>query len=217
MLPTGDARGVYVSTMRRRVRRTRHRRRSAGCSSTFCRCSHWLRLSYMDRINISFASLQMNSDLHFSASVYGFGREPFLYWIRVVRGAVELRFGAGAGWRASCSPGIAAARPCSCAHRSNSTCCGSCWAWRRRGLSRGSLLPHAVVSRAHEARAVSGFTFPLPLSSVVMGSLAGWLLGLAASWGSRDGSGCSWWRLPTAVFSLVILKMLPDGPRRRHG
>src|ERR1700693_2252133 len=34
-------------------------------------------LAYMDRINISFASLQMNRDLHFSASVYGFGAGLF--------------------------------------------------------------------------------------------------------------------------------------------
>ena len=34
-------------------------------------------LAYMDRINISFASLRMNSDLHFSATVYGFGAGLF--------------------------------------------------------------------------------------------------------------------------------------------
>jgi ACS family tartrate transporter-like MFS transporter len=31
----------------------------------------------MDRINISFASLQMNRDLHFSGTVYGFGAGLF--------------------------------------------------------------------------------------------------------------------------------------------
>ena len=33
--------------------------------------------AYMDRINISFAALQMNRDLHFSATVYGFGAGLF--------------------------------------------------------------------------------------------------------------------------------------------
>src|SRR6476661_619230 len=33
--------------------------------------------AYIDRANISFASLQMNQDLHFSASVYGFGAGLF--------------------------------------------------------------------------------------------------------------------------------------------
>jgi ACS family tartrate transporter-like MFS transporter len=34
-------------------------------------------IAYMDRLNISFASLQMNRDLHFSASIYGFGAGLF--------------------------------------------------------------------------------------------------------------------------------------------
>src|SRR5271156_1732644 len=33
--------------------------------------------AYMDRVNISFASLQMNRDLHFSATIYGFGAGLF--------------------------------------------------------------------------------------------------------------------------------------------
>src|SRR5271155_2329022 len=34
-------------------------------------------IAYMDRVNISFASLQMNRDLHFSASIYGLGAGLF--------------------------------------------------------------------------------------------------------------------------------------------
>jgi ACS family tartrate transporter-like MFS transporter len=34
-------------------------------------------IAYIDRVNISFASLQMNRDLHFSATVYGFGAGLF--------------------------------------------------------------------------------------------------------------------------------------------
>src|ERR1700733_2797100 len=34
-------------------------------------------IAYIDRVNISFASLQMNQDLHFSATVYGFGAGLF--------------------------------------------------------------------------------------------------------------------------------------------
>src|ERR1700748_1107728 len=33
--------------------------------------------AYMDRVNISFAALQMNRHLHFSASIYGFGAGLF--------------------------------------------------------------------------------------------------------------------------------------------
>ena len=62
---------------------------------------------------------------------------------------------------------------------------------------------------------MSRFYISLPLSSVVMGSLAGWLLGLGGKLGL---AGWQWLflveGLPTAVFSLVILKMLPEGPAK---
>jgi MFS transporter, ACS family, tartrate transporter len=62
-------------------------------------------------------------------------------------------------------------------------------------------------------RAESRFYIALPLSSVVMGSLAGWLLGLNGKLGL---AGWQWLflieGLPSALFSLVILRMLPDGP-----
>src|SRR5213075_1941091 len=34
-------------------------------------------IAFMDRVNISFAALQMNRDLHFSAAVYGLGAGLF--------------------------------------------------------------------------------------------------------------------------------------------
>jgi ACS family tartrate transporter-like MFS transporter len=62
---------------------------------------------------------------------------------------------------------------------------------------------------------VSRFYVALPLSSVVMGSAAGWLLGL----GGRLGlAGWQWLflveGLPAAAFSLVILRALPDSPTK---
>lgn len=54
-------------------------------------------LAYMDRINISFAALQMNRDLHFSASVYGFGAGLFFIGYalcEVPSNLLLLRFGA---------------------------------------------------------------------------------------------------------------------------
>ena len=54
-------------------------------------------LAYMDRINISFASLQMNRDLHFSNSVYGFGAGLFFVayaLCEVPSNLLLLRFGA---------------------------------------------------------------------------------------------------------------------------
>src|ERR1700677_873203 len=53
--------------------------------------------AYIDRINISFASLQMNRDLHFSASVYGFGAGLFFIGYalcEVPSNLLLLRYGA---------------------------------------------------------------------------------------------------------------------------
>src|SRR5579862_1523205 len=57
-------------------------------------------LAFMDRINISFAALEMNRDLHFSASVYGFGAGLFFIGYalcEVPSNLLMLRFGAR-GW-----------------------------------------------------------------------------------------------------------------------
>jgi ACS family tartrate transporter-like MFS transporter len=63
------------------------------------------------------------------------------------------------------------------------------------------------------ARAVSRFYIALPLGSVVMGSLAGWLLGLGGKLGL---AGWQWLflveGLPAVLFSVVMLWLLPDGP-----
>jgi ACS family tartrate transporter-like MFS transporter len=65
------------------------------------------------------------------------------------------------------------------------------------------------------ARAVSRFYIALPLSSVLMGSLAGWLLGLEGKMGL---AGWQWLflleGLPAVAFSAVILRLLPDGPAK---
>jgi ACS family tartrate transporter-like MFS transporter len=36
-------------------------------------------IAYMDRVNVSFASLQMNDDLKFSATIYGLGGGLFFF------------------------------------------------------------------------------------------------------------------------------------------
>jgi ACS family tartrate transporter-like MFS transporter len=65
------------------------------------------------------------------------------------------------------------------------------------------------------ARAVSRFYVALPLSNVVMGSVAGWLMGLQGTLGL---AGWQWLflleGLPAALFSFVILAALPDCPEK---
>jgi len=64
------------------------------------------------------------------------------------------------------------------------------------------------------ARAVSRFYIALPLSSVLMGSVAGWLLVCKASSASQVGNGSSFGRAAGSLFSFVILGLLPDGPAK---
>ncbi len=177
-------------------------------------------LAYMDRINISFAALQMNRDLDFSASVYGFGAGLFFIGYalcEVPSNLLLLRFGAKR-WlaRIMFTWGLLAA-----AMMFVRTPLAFNTLRLLLGMAEAGFYPGVVYyltlwfPARMRARAVSRFYIALPLSSVVMGSLAGWLLGLTGKLGL---SGWQWLflveGLPAAAFSLVILKMLPDNPAR---
>ena len=177
-------------------------------------------LAYMDRINISFASLQMNRDLHFSASVYGFGAELFFIGYalcEVPSNLLLLRFGAKR-WlaRIMFTWGLLAAAMLFVRTPLEFNVLRFLLGVAEAGFFPGVIYYLTLWFPARmRARAVSRFYIALPLSSVAMGSLAGWLLGLGGKLGL---SGWQWLflveGLPTAVFSLVILKMLPDGPAK---
>jgi ACS family tartrate transporter-like MFS transporter len=175
-------------------------------------------LAYMDRINISFASLRMNADLHFSATVYGFGAGLFFIGYalcEVPSNLLLLRFGARR-WiaRIMLTWGLLAA-----AMMFVRTPLEFNGLRLLLGMAEAGFFPGVIYyltlwfpARAR-ASAVSGFYIALPLSSTVMGSLAGWLLGLNGRFGL---AGWQWLflveGLPAVLFSVVIWRMLPDGP-----
>ena len=177
-------------------------------------------LAFMDRINISFASLQMNKDLHFSASVYGFGAGLFFIGYvlcEVPSNLLLLRFGAKR-WlsRIMLTWGLLAAAMMFVRTPLQFNVLRFLLGMAEAGFYPGVIYYLTLWFPAQmRARAVSRFYVALPLSSVVMGSVAGWLLGL----GGRLGlAGWQWLflveGLPAAAFSLVILKMLPDNPTK---
>src|SRR5271168_1493558 len=139
-------------------------------------------LAYMDRINISFASLRMNADLHFSATVYGFGAGLFFIGYalcEVPSNLLLLRFGARR-WlaRIMVTWGLLAT-----AMMFVRTPLEFNTLRLLLGMAEAGFFPGVIYyltlwfpARAR-ASAVSGFYIALPLSSTVMGSLAGWLLG----------------------------------------
>ena len=177
-------------------------------------------LAYMDRINISFASLQMNKELHFSAAVYGFGAGLFFIGYvlcEVPSNLLLLRFGARR-WlaRIMFTWGLLAAAMMFVRTPLEFNALRFLLGMAEAGFYPGVVYYLTLWFPARmRARAVSRFYVSLPLSSVVMGSLAGWLLGLGGTLGL---SGWQWLflveGLPTAVFCLVILKMLPDNPAK---
>src|ERR1017187_3407257 len=177
-------------------------------------------LAYMDRINVSFASLQMNKELHFSAAVYGFGAGLFFIGYalcEVPSNLLLLRFGAKR-WlsRIMFTWGLLATAMMFVRTPLEFNVLRFLLGMAEAGFYPGVVYYLTLWFPARmRARAVSRFYVSLPLSSVVMGTLAGWLLGLGGTLGL---SGWQWLflveGLPTAVFSLVILKMLPDNPAK---
>jgi ACS family tartrate transporter-like MFS transporter len=177
-------------------------------------------LAYIDRLNLSFASLQMNRDLHFSASVYGFGAGLFFIGYalcEVPSNLALLRFGAKR-WlaRIMFTWGLLAAAMMFVRTPFEFNAARLLLGIAEAGFFPGVLYYLTLWFPARmRARAVSRFYIALPLSSVVMGSLAGWLLGLGGKLGL---AGWQWLflveGLPAVLFSFVILKMLPDSPAK---
>src|SRR5271154_4651204 len=175
-------------------------------------------IAYMDRVNISFASLQMNRDLHFSATVYGLGAGLFFLSYaacEVPSNLLLVRFGARR-WLARIM---------------------FTWGLLAIGMMFVKTPPQFYIMRfllgmaeagffpgvlyflmqwfppGMRARAISRFYISLPLSSVVMGSLAGALLNLQGRLGL---AGWQWLflveGLPAIFLSVVFFFQLPDTP-----
>jgi MFS transporter, ACS family, tartrate transporter len=170
-------------------------------------------------VNIGFAALQMNVDLGFSATVYGLGGGLFFlgYALFEVPSNILLaRFGArrwiarimitwgllGTGMMFVGTPtqfyvlrfllGVAAA-----------------------GFYPGVIYYLSQwYPRSHRGRAFSIFYAAVPLSSIVMGSLAGVLLGLN---GVAHLKGWQWLflieGLPALIMGIIIFACLPDTPK----
>ena len=174
--------------------------------------------AYMDRVNISFASLSMNRELGFTASMYGFGAGLFFVsyaLCEIPSNLLLVRFGARR-WLARImvtwgllAMGMMFVRS---AH--------AFYAMRfLLGMTEAGFFPGVVYYLTewfppeYRARTISRFYIALPLSSTVMGSLAGFLLGLDGRLGMR---GWQWLflveGLPPLVLSALFYLYLPDTP-----
>ncbi|HET7104408.1 MAG TPA: MFS transporter [Terracidiphilus sp.] len=175
-------------------------------------------MAFMDRINISFASLRMNDDLHFSATVYGIGAGVFFIGYalcEVPSNLLMLRFGARR-WlmRIMFTWGLLAT-----SMMLVRTPLQFYTVRLLLGISEAGFFPGVIYyltlwfPAPVRARAISRFYISGPISLAVSGALAGWLMGL-------DGKlGLTGWQwlflaegLPTALFSVLVFLLLPDSP-----
>jgi ACS family tartrate transporter-like MFS transporter len=175
-------------------------------------------VAYTDRVNISFAALQMNRDLHFSASSYGLGAGLFFLSYaacEIPSNLLLYRFGARRWiarimftWGFLAMGMMFVKMPL------------EFYAVRfLLGMAEAGFFPGVVFYLSQwfpsnvRARTVSRFYVALPLSSVFMGGLAGALLNLQGRMGL---AGWQWLFLaegfPAVLLSVVFLVYLPNTP-----
>jgi MFS transporter, ACS family, tartrate transporter len=176
--------------------------------------------AYIDRVNISFAALQMNRDLHFSATTYGLGAGLFFLSYaacEVPSNLLLCRFGARR-WlsRIMFTWGIIAL-----AMMFVRTAPQFYVLRFLLGMAEAGFFPGVVYYLTQwfppnmRARAISRFYVSLPLSSAVMGALAGALLNLQGRLGL---AGWQWLflveALPAITLSIAFFFLLPDDPTK---
>ncbi len=175
-------------------------------------------IAYMDRINISFAALQMNRDLQFSDTVYGLGGGLFFLsyaLCEVPSNMMLMRFGARR-WiaRIMFTWGLLAVGMMFVKTPTQFYVMRFLLGAAEAGFFPGVVFYLMHWFPAHErGRAISRFYVALPISSIVMGSLAGMLLGLQGHFGL---AGWQWLflveGLPAVALSVAILWLLPNSP-----
>ena len=175
-------------------------------------------MAYMDRVNVSFAAIQMNVDLKFSATIYGLGGGLFFVGyalFEVPSGAMAARFGPRQ-WlaRIMITWGLLAAGMMFIQTPMQFYCMRFLLGVAEAGFFPGLVfLIGGWFPMAFRGRAFSRFYIAPALASVVMGGVSGSLLDL-------DGlSGLQGWQwlflaqgLPAVLMGFVLLRYLPNSP-----
>ena len=172
-------------------------------------------ISILDRLNISFAALQMNESLGFSSEVYGLGAGIFFigYFLLEVPGsALMTKYGAKR-WisRIMISWGIISALTAFV------TTPAQFYAVRfALGVAEASFFPCMAwylsnwFQTKHHARALAGFMVAIPAASAFGSPISSYLLG-------TDFFGLHGWQnlfileaIPSVILGIVVLFYLPD-------
>jgi len=212
LLPLGAARGGGVTDLERRaIRHTALRILPLLVACYF--------IAYLDRVNLSFAALQMNGALHLSSTAYGLGASLFFltYCLCEIPSNLLLyRFGA-TRWisRIMLTLGLCAG---GMAFVSGAT--GFYVMRLLLGAAEAGFYPGVLFfltlwfPAAYRARILGLFIAAIPISGIIGAPLSGQLLSLDGLWGL---GGWQWLFLleaaPALVLAPVVMRWLQNGPR----
>jgi D-galactonate transporter len=175
-------------------------------------------IAYLDRVNVSFAALEMNKDLGFSASAFGFGAGIFFlaYFVFEVPSNLLLAHFGARRWiaRIMFTWGLLSG---AMAFVTGET--GFYVVRVLLGAAEAGFFPGMIFfltlwfPSAYRARVIGYFMAAIPLSTVIGSPISGALLGLDGAFGLR---GWQWLfimeAVPALILSVVVLFYLTDKP-----
>ena len=174
-------------------------------------------VSFLDRVNISFAALQMNADLGFSKEAYGFAAGIFFwgyFFFEVPSNLALQKFGARLWMCRICLTwGVLSMLQAFVKEPVSLSILRFLMGAADAGLFPGMVLYMTYwFPAATRARFIALFLAGVPLSVVIGGPISGWLLGI-------DSHGLRGWQwmlllegIPSLLCGFATLWLLPDGP-----
>jgi MFS transporter, ACS family, tartrate transporter len=175
-------------------------------------------IAWLDRVNVGFAALQMNSGLGFSSAAFGFGSGVFFLGyclFEVPSNLVLYRVGARR-WiaRIMVSWGVISVAIISLQTTLTFYALRFLLGAAEAGFSPGLIYYLSLwYPEAQRARAIAAFMTAVPVSGVIGGPLSGALLSLDGVWGL---AGWQWLflveGLPAVLLGVIVLVYLTDRP-----
>ena len=179
-------------------------------------------VAWLDRVNVGFAALQMNADLHFSGSAFGFGSGVFFigYCLFEVPSNLVLHRIGARRWIARIMMTWGALSAATMFVRTPL----SFYLLRfLLGAAEAGFFPGVIYylslwyPERQQARAISAFMTAIPVTGLIGGPLSGALLGLN---GLHGLAGWQWLFLaegvPAIVLGGIVLFYLTDRPDGAH-
>jgi MFS transporter, ACS family, tartrate transporter len=179
-------------------------------------------IAWLDRVNVGFAALQMNSDLGFSSAAFGFGSGVFFvgYCLFEVPSNLVLHRVGARRWIARIMVTWGAISVAMMFVRAPLTF----YVLRfLLGAAEAGFFPGVIYylslwyPEAQRARAIAAFMTAVPLSGVIGGPLSGALLSLN---GVLSLTGWQWLflveGLPAVLLGVIVLVYLTDRPEAAH-